>query len=162
MLNMDETQISAFWSKVGITDNPKDCWEWRGAKKPKGYGNLKVNGKYMLAHRVAFELTVGSIPDGFMACHICDNPSCCNPSHIMLGTPKSNAIDMLIKNRQVKFHPASRGERNCNSKLTTEAVKEIRRAYEAKEANQYELAKIYGVSQHSICSVVKRQTWRHV
>ena len=72
--NMDDIQIQAFWSKVNITDNTKDCWEWQGARTSKGYGNVRINKKYIGAHRVAFELAAIPIPDGLIVCHVCDNP----------------------------------------------------------------------------------------
>lgn len=160
-LEMTEQQISAFWSKVNVTDNTKDCWKWQCAKKPSGYGNVRINKQYLLAHRVAFTLANGVIPPGLMVCHICDNPSCCNPSHLMLGTAKSNSADMLLKHRGRKPESAARGEINGNSKLTKTAVQEIRAAYSAKELNQYELADKYGVSQASIGSIIRNETWRH-
>jgi hypothetical protein len=161
-LNITDHQKEAFWSKVDIHNTHKECWEWKGAKKPSGYGNVRINKSYLLAHRVAFELANGVIPEGFIVCHICDNPSCCNPNHLMLGTTKSNAADMLIKNRQKKAVSAARGSQNGISKLNEEVVREIRELYESKEMNQYELADKYGVSQVAIGCVVRRDTWRHV
>jgi len=159
---MIESQEKAFWSKVGISDNKKDCWPWSGAKKPNGYGNVRIDKKYLVAHRVAFTLANGPIPDGYIVCHICDNPSCCNPSHLMLGTVKSNSADMLIKNRQKTPESAARGVVNGMSKLDDQSVTEIRRAYRSKELNQYELADAYGVSQATIGAIVNNKTWRHV
>ena len=144
---MNKIHIDSFWSKVDIKNNTKECWEWTGAKKPSGYGNVRINKKYLLSHRVAFELTNGAIPKGYMVCHICDNPSCCNPNHLMLGTVKSNAADMLIKNRQKKPESAAKGENNGNSKLNEKQILEIRDLYAKGVLNQYELAKNYGVSQ---------------
>ena len=152
----------AFWSKVDIKDTAKDCWNWLGAKKPKGYGNLRANKQYLLAHRVSFELANGPIPNGFIVCHTCDNPSCCNPSHLMLGTNKSNSIDMLIKNRQKDKKYAAKGARNGMSKLNEEKVLAIRRDYKAGLKNQYELAEFYGVTQPAIGSILRNKTWRHV
>ena len=159
---MNECQINAFWSKVAITKSIKECWEWIGAKKPKGYGNVRINKQYLIAHKVAFEIINGPIPEGYMVCHICDNPSCCNPYHLMLGTTKSNSADMLIKNRQKSKIYACKGSVNGNSKLTESDVIEIRKLYESKLMNQYTLADKYNVSQTCIGSIVRKQTWRHV
>lgn len=159
---MNEIQIRAFWSKVDITDNSKDCWNWLGAKKPTGYGNVRIDKKYRLAHRVAFELINGVIPDGLIVCHICDNPSCCNPSHLMLGTVKSNAIDMLIKNRQRKPETAARGVNNGNSKLHPSQVIAIRNIYSDGGITQKRLAELYGVTQPAIGSIIRNETWRHL
>ncbi len=152
----------AFWSKVDIKDTAKECWNWLGAKKPKGYGNLRANKQYLLAHRVSFELENGPIPNGFIVCHTCDNPSCCNPSHLMLGTTKSNSIDMLIKNRQKDKKYAAKGSRNGMSKLNEEKVLAIRSEYKSGSKNQYELAEHYGVTQPAIGSILRNETWRHV
>lgn len=160
--NITLDQEEAFWSKVQIKERAKDCWEWEGAKKTAGYGNVRINGKYLLAHRIAFELINGPIPKGLLVCHICDNPSCCNPNHLMLGTTKSNAADMLMKNRQKKAFSAARGSKNGLSKLNEKSVQEIRKLYDSKVMNQYELADKYGVSQVAIGCVVRRDTWRHV
>lgn len=151
-----------FWSKVDIQESPCTCWEWRGAKKPNGYGNVRIDGRYLLAHRVAFELAVCAIPDGLMVCHSCDNPSCCNPRHLLLGTAAANFSDMLIKNRQDFQKNRAVGEKNYNAKLTDDDVIAIRRKYKNKELNQYQLAEKFGVSQPCIGSIVRGETWRHV
>lgn len=152
-----------FWSKVDIRESVIECWNWQGAKKPSGYGNVRINGEYKLTHRVAFELASGvKIPAGLQVCHRCDNPSCCNPSHLMLGTNAANFCDMLLKNRQQFSKNKAIGVRNTNAKLTDSSIAEIRRAYAAKEMNQYELAAAYGVSQPCIGAIVRNETWRHV
>ena len=120
--------------------------------------SLRVNKKYKLAHRVAFELANGEIPGKFIVCHTCDNPSCCNPSHLMLGTPKSNTADMLIKNRQKKADCASRGANNVNSKLLEKDVKYIRES----NLNVNLLAEMFKVSKTNIRHILKRRTWRHI
>ena len=159
---VNKDQAEAFWSKVDMGKGVKSCWPWAGAKKPKGYGNVRINKKDCIAHRVAFELANGIIPEGFIVCHICDNPACCNPDHLMLGTIKSNAADMFLKGRQKSKIYASRGEQNGNSKLKNEDVVEIRTKYKEREANQHQLAEQYGVSQTVIGLVVRNKTWRHV
>lgn len=158
---MNELQKNAFWSKVDVGTH-NECWNWKGAKKPSGYGNVRVNKKYLLAHRVAFTITNGEIPKGLIVCHVCDNPSCCNPSHLMLGTAKSNMADMVIKGRQKKKEYAARGSVNGNSKLTNSDVLIIRNLYSIKEKNQHELAAIFDVTQPTIGAIVRNETWRHL
>lgn len=87
-----------FWHKV---DKTGDCWLWLGHKSSKGYGGVQVDGLSKKAHRVAYELVNGPIPEGLYACHTCDNPSCVNPAHIFLGTQHENMADMVAKGRLV-------------------------------------------------------------
>jgi len=161
-LEMDDTQRAAFWSKVDISESRLSCWEWQGARKPKGYGNCRIDGQYLPTHRVSFWLANGDFPARFQVCHTCDNPSCCNPSHLMLGTSTSNFIDMLIKNRAGFHKNRAIGTRNANAKLSDAVVAEIRRLYRSGLANQYQLAARFGVSQVAIGQIVRNETWRHV
>lgn len=158
---MTDLQKDIFWSKVGITQNTTDCWVWLGAKKPKGYGNVRINKEYLLAHRVAFSISTGQIPDGFIVCHICDNPSCCNPNHLMLGTIKSNAADMVLKNRQAKSFTKARGSMNGNSKLSEEIVRVCRELNNQGTSIKF-LSNLYEVSEPTIRSAINGRTWRHV
>lgn len=151
-----------FWSRVDMSGGPKSCWPWGGAKKPKGYGNVRVNKRYLSSHRVAFVLVNGQIPLGMMVCHVCDNPSCCNPRHLMLGNAKSNGADMVFKGRQKDKKYAARGERNWNSRFTAEQVRDIRRKYQDQEMNQYQLADAYGVTQTAISKIIRREAWGHI
>ena len=79
---------------------PGGCLEYQGVRNSDGYGQIKVDGKMLLAHRVAYELAHGPIPSGLCVCHRCDNPSCCNPDHLFLGTHNENVKDMIDKGRQ--------------------------------------------------------------
>ncbi len=155
-------QSDAFWSKVDITDDHNDCWEWMGATNSHGYGNVRLNKVYESAHRIAYQAAHGTIPDGMQVCHVCDNPPCCNPRHLMLGNAASNFCDMLIKGRQGFHKNKAVGERNFNAKMTADKVREIRRKYRSNEANQYELAEQYGVTQTTVGLIVRNKTWRHV
>lgn len=77
------------------------CWIWTGFVKPNGYGTLTVNRKPAYAHRAAYAVFRGPIPDGMCVCHHCDVRSCINPDHLFLGTQKENLQDMDAKGRRV-------------------------------------------------------------
>jgi hypothetical protein len=87
-----------FWEKVAVGE-PDQCWEWTSAKIPVGYGQFFLQGKPRYAHRVAFEMTKGEVPPEMNVLHTCDNPGCCNPDHLWLGTQQDNVRDMMQKGR---------------------------------------------------------------
>ena len=155
-----KSHVLSFWDKVNIKSKTTECWEWLGAKKPPGYGNVHLNNKFRLAHRVSWEIVNFEIPEGMVVCHICDNPSCCNPNHLMLGTSKSNAVDMVKKGRNYKGDALGSGVNNVNAKLDWDRVSEIRDLYINNIYNQYELAMLYEVAQPTIGAVVRNETWR--
>lgn len=93
-----------FWSRV---DNTGECWLWTGSQRD-GYGRLLFQGRFKLAHRVAWELTNGPIPDGLYVCHTCDNPPCVRPAHLFVGSQQDNLNDMVAKGR-------SRRQTHCHN-----------------------------------------------
>ncbi len=80
-----------FWAKVD-KGGLNDCWIWTGGKSTAGYGLISVNGKMAYAHRSAYELLVGSIPEGLQLDHLCRNPSCVNPEHLEAVTSQQNIL----------------------------------------------------------------------
>lgn len=89
------------WEKVDV-GRPDECWPWRGSKK-RGYGRIRGEGgrqsRTLFAHRVVWQLEYGPIPFGLCVLHSCDNPPCCNPGHLFLGTNDDNLRDMRSKGR---------------------------------------------------------------
>lgn len=94
------TFIERFWSRVR-TGLPNECWPWEGYVfvKRGRYGGISEKSRYFRSHRIAWMLAYGCIPDGLHVLHKCDNPPCCNPLHLFLGTQKENMADMINKNR---------------------------------------------------------------
>lgn len=132
------------------------CWPWRGSITRGGYGQLSHGSAAVYAHRIAYLLWNGPIPDRQLVLHRCDNPPCCNPTHLFLGTHQDNADDCVAKGRSRGRSPV--GERMWNSKLTEALVREIRASDEPQKA----LAQRVGVSQALVSLVRRYRIWRHV
>jgi hypothetical protein len=102
--------MERFWSKV---DKTESCWNWTASKNTQGYGGFKLNGKVKKAHRVAYELTRGHIPDGLVLDHLCRNHSCVNPDHLEPVTHRENTIRGVVgemtRNRQLSKTHCRRG-----------------------------------------------------
>lgn len=143
-----------FQSRVDVR-GPEECWPWTGPCVQAGYGVLWRDGNNYGAHRVAWELANGPIPKGLFICHHCDNPPCCNPAHLFLGTQAENDADRTMKGR------SSRGARHPDSKLNENAVRVIRRRFAAGE-HAHDLAAEFGVSKTTLWQAATRKTWRHV
>ena len=145
-----------FWSLVS-KGSETECWLWQGSVRPQGYGYIRDFPNS--AHRKAWELTYGAIPNDLHVLHRCDNPPCVNPSHLFLGTVQDNAQDKVRKGR-LKTHwvegwrPPS-GEASPNAKLSTAQVLEIRQL----RANGMTLQRIseqYGVNNTTVSRIVRR------
>ena len=137
-----------FWSKVDKR-GPDECWEWQGSRRTYGYGQFMISYKNHATHRLAWELANGEIPAGLHVCHRCDNPPCCNPAHLFLGTDADNNLDKARKLR----HP---GQKLCPC-----AVRAIRRLA-GEGVSQKSMARRFGVSVCPIRNVLFGETWRHV
>lgn len=137
------------WSRV--VKMPSGCWEFTGFRNAArgGYGRLKGYGRETLsAHRLAWTLTRGPIPDGMLVRHRCDNPPCCNPEHLELGTAAENSADMGARGRRLT------GERNPSGRLTVAQADEIR-ALSMEGRTLRGVADTYGVSRSRICQIRK-------
>jgi predicted XRE-type DNA-binding protein len=131
-----------------------ECWEWIGAIHNR-YGRFSISGKIKPSHYIVYELINNSIPIGLLVCHKCDNPKCCNPKHLFLGTHGDNMRDMINKGRDKKAF----GEMNGNSKIKKKEVDEIKQLYSTNNYSQRELAKQFNISQSTIFQIVNRRTW---
>jgi hypothetical protein len=112
-----------FWSKVDIRGKD-ECWEWRGGrfKLKHDYGAFHYCGNATQAHRVAFFLSNGFWPEECR--HKCDNPPCCNPSHLLDGTHQDNVNDMVERGRG--RGPGFKGDNHPMAKLTNRQVSLVR------------------------------------
>lgn len=162
-----ERYQQVFWSKV---QKSAGCWLWTAARAVNGYGVYGLmypdgHRQQWKAHRLAWSLTNGPIPAGMMVCHTCDNPACCNPGHLFLGTGSDNMQDMFRKGRGRRVGPPRdrfRGERNAKSTVSDAKRTEACRAYLDCEGTQAEIATRYGVTQATLGKWVRSGLWDRV
>lgn len=146
-------QLIRFWSKVRI-ESTDDCWYWTRGRDKDGYGKVSLNYGDFRSHRVAHFLATGHQPGGFVVCHECDNPPCCNPSHLWLGTIADNDADRDQKGRA----SGPKGVNNPVSKLTVGDVLIIRSSSDSQQV----LADRLDVSRSLISMIRNRVIWKHV
>lgn len=148
-IKLTEDQKKRFWDKVDIRRDD-ECWNWNGDIKNSGYGRVKfsIRGKQKAfsAHRIAFLISNGTLPEDLNICHTCDNRLCTNPKHLFSATQKENMQDASKKGR-------------CG-KLTKEIVEEIRSVYASRKITQAELSKKFGVCRSEISQIISRVRWR--
>lgn len=144
--------MGRFWTKVDKKGGD-DCWPWK-ASRNRGYGRFWPSARIAVyAHRYAWERVYGPIPKRMKVLHTCDNPPCCNPRHLFLGTQAINVADMVAKGRD--------GFRKC-AKLTEAQVKEIRgRAASGRESNRA-IARAFNLSHTNVNDIAAGRTWQNV
>lgn len=141
-----------------VVKTSSGCWEFTGPKRKGGYGALSsggTEGRQLLAHRAAWTLTNGPIPDGLFVLHHCDNPPCCNPDHLFLGTLKDNTADARAKGR---LYSGPRHHWHCkpNPNAMPEAVRVRARELRAQGLSARQIAaEIGGFSRQLFSSVVR-------
>lgn len=155
------TPEDRFWARVQQSDG---CWEWQGTRNPvTGYGYVSWHGKQGYAHRLAYELTNGPIPDGLFVCHACDNRPCCNPSHLWLGTAADNIRDRDDKGRHrwgnyphraTPYVPVGQKRHRMTREQMQAAAIEVRRRYAQGGISATQLAKDLGYAQSTVLDIL--------
>ena len=163
MIEYDYNTLVRFWSKVDIR-GPDECWEWQAARTNNGYGRFRLSRPRIVvrAHVFSYVITKGDT-NSLCVCHFCDNPACCNPKHLWLGTHIDNMRDCVIKKRNVSgfTNVKPKGELHPRANLTEKDVYDIRELI-AKGYNNKEIALLYPVT-HSMVSCIKHgKAWTHI
>lgn len=131
------------------------CWNWTKAHNGVKYGVMYFKRRQQYVHRVSFELFNGKSAGRFHVCHKCDNPSCCNPDHLFLGTDKDNMEDCRRKGRGIH------GSRCTNSKLNPGDVVEIKRLLKIG-ISQQKIAKQFRIAQTTVSGIKIGRYWKHL
>lgn len=153
-----------FWEKVDKSGGPDACWPWQAYRRPDGYGKFGVGSrtnrtqKVVRAHVLSWELENDrKIPDGLQVMHSCNNPPCCNPAHLSVGTTQEDADYKVACGRQSK----AKGVLHGQAKLTDDDVREIIRLRKTGWSN-LDLAGRYNIDASVTSRICNRKAWPHV
>lgn len=136
-----------------------ECWPWIGGMGSWGYGSFWLDGKNINSSRAAYILMVGPVDSSLVIRHTCDNPPCCNPAHLIPGTPADNLKDCRDRKRAV--YRAGKDHHRATRKLTDSHVREVKKL-SSQGLNNCEIARRYGVNNTTIRSIVIGDTWKHI
>lgn len=186
-ITLTDKQTKSFLCKVYKTNNKNDCWLWTRHRNAQGYGRFSTfRLGPLMAHRVAWTIESGKIPSGLLVLHKCDNPPCCNPNHLFLGTHLDNIIDAVKKNRwstgdkngsrthpekrlRGDNHPArkhpewmSHGSSHPRARFKDEDITEMRRLFSEEKCSLLQLEEKYKASNGCIYAIITRRTWKHI
>lgn len=170
--SLTEADIARFWSHVDVR-SPDECWPWKLSRFRGGYGQFKIRGRNLKAHRIAFFLSHGYDSGDLLTCHTCDNPPCCNGRHLVEGTPAFNTNDSKAKCRlntaagtlhgsRTKPESRARGERVAGALMTAEKVIEMRALYATGEWSQQAIADRFGMSREGTGTILRGERWAHI
>lgn len=135
------------------------CWEYTGCcHAHNGYGTLRVSGKQYKAHRLMWEIECGEIPSAMRVLHRCDNPPCCNPDHLYLGTQQNNMTDMINKGRANH----GKGVNHSKATLTEDQVHIIRRLFTERKYTQEQIGDMFNVTKSAVAAIGHKRTWTHL
>lgn len=147
-----------FLSKVEKTNT---CWIWKGKlTKNHRYARFMMRkNPNMTAHRASYLLFKGEIPKGIFVCHTCDNPTCVNPDHLFLGTPKDNTQDAVKKGRMIG--PVGELNKGLGRKLSEQDVLRIRKI-KSEGYPSWKILEEYQISRALLSLIVNRKLWKHL
>jgi hypothetical protein len=133
-----------------------ECLIFIGSRNYKGYGRMH-NRNEQFMHRFSWFIHNGPIPKGMHVLHHCDNPPCCNPKHLWIGTNKDNSDDKFRKNR---FRIVS-GENHPSSKISEEQAQKVA-AMITDGKTSHEISLELGIARHNIYGIKSKKIWKHL
>ncbi len=139
---MDEKTLARFWSKVEKTES---CWLWTASRNTRGYGQLRISGANVTAHRLSWTIAHGRTPEQCVL-HRCDVRTCVNPAHLFEGSNRDNVNDRVRKQRSARV---------LNKEQAIEAMRRV-----AQGESYRSIGAALGVSTGAIFRLAKGQTWR--
>lgn len=165
-----KTWQDRFWERVP-KGGPDACWEWTGSRHDFGYGNFWKDGRTWSAARVSYEITHGAIGrSDLFVCHRCDNPPCCNPAHLFLGTGSDNTADMVAKGRQAKGdrsalrkYPELRryGDAHPGTKITEATARAAIAAFDSGQTMK-QIGVAFGIPKGTLGSIFSGRNWKRL
>ena len=147
---------TAFWRRVDVR-GPDDCWLWEVDTQltQSGYGAAHYATIHTTAHRIAFMLVKGAIPDGLDVLHRCDVRRCCNPAHHFPGTKQDNSDDMIQKGRWSR-KTSFRDDGNPNARISSDQLPQF--FEDAKSMSQRKIAAKYGISKSQVGNILRGES----
>lgn len=148
-----------FWKSAVKQDG---CWSWIGAANKAGYGFICTSfdgkaSKRILAHRLSWRIHKGIFDESLRVLHRCDNPQCCNPDHLFLGTQADNVADMDSKGRRGDVS----GENHPKAIITEQQAMEIISLLESGHQHIH-IASRFGVKKHIVSDISAGRNWKHL
>jgi hypothetical protein len=149
-------EIERFFAKLKPQE---ECLIWTGSRDKYGYGMVANKRIVVPAHVAAFYLHFGQMPEGMGICHSCDNPPCCEPSHLWAGDQFANLRDCITKGRNFPPPGFAKGSAHLKAKLTEEQVAEIR---SLADVPIRQLGKRFVVNHGTISNILNGKSWKHM
>lgn len=152
-MKQKKTTSDRFFAHV---EKGPNCWTWTASKMNSGYGQFSIAGTMRQAHRAAYELLVGPIPQGMLILHDCDNKLCVNPAHLRIGTHSENIKDAYA--RRLRSKPDVSGEKHPRASITKTDAKRMRLLRESG-LTVTAIAALFGVKRSLVSDVVTNRSW---